>query len=142
MLTKGVFMPSSPCRGSEGRARLLKVPSLWEGWSPVRTLRDVSALIMSELGDPTKWEAYLSTEERNILPVLHASCNPSTLPQTLAVQEWIPTAISKLGRQWREMRVGRSQQRLSQAIFTLLKTFIGKLDFMLSARLTPRRPRN
>ena len=30
MLTKGVLMPSSPCRGSEGRARLLKVSSLWE----------------------------------------------------------------------------------------------------------------
>ena len=30
MLTKGVFMPSSPCRGSEGRPRLLKVSSLWE----------------------------------------------------------------------------------------------------------------
>ena len=116
MLTQGVFIPTAPCRGSRGRVKLNKVPALREEWSPARNLHEVSGLIMHELGDITKWETHLTKDERKMLPVLHASCSPSTLPQTLAVQDWIPTALSKLGRQWRGIRVGGSKHRLQAGL--------------------------
>ena len=93
---------------------------------------------MHELGDITKWRMYLSKEEHEILPVLLASCSPSTLPQTLAARDWTPTALSKTARQWRGIRVGSSKHRLPLTVVDLIEMFIGKLDFMLRACPTSR----
>ena len=136
MLTPGVFMPSSQCRGSGKHVRISKVPALEEEWSPALFLHEVCGLILSELGDMSKWEMFLTRDERKLLPMLHASCTPRTLPQTLATQEWLPTGVSRLGRQWRGMRVGSSGSRLPETVLDLLQTFIGKLSFMLSVSLT------
>ena len=132
MLSPGVFMPSSQCRGSGKHVGISKVPALQEEWSPALFLHEVCGLILSELGDMSKWKMFLTRDECKLLPVLHASCTPCSLPQTLATQDWLPTALSRLGRQWRDMRVGSTGSRLPETVLNLLQTFIGKLDFMLS----------
>ena len=137
MLTPGVFMPSaSECRGRGKPVRISKVPALQEEWSPALFLDEVCGLILSELGDMSKWKRFLTRREGKLLPLLHASCTPCTLPQTLATQEWLPTDLSRLGSQCRDMRVGSSGSRLPETVLALLQTFIGKLSFMLSMSLT------
>lgn len=134
MLTEGVFIASSASRGSRAPVRLRKVPWLCELWIPDLTLRLLSSFIMAELSDQTKWETYFSAEDRKKMLIFRSSCQPSTLYVTLGSREWIPTPMTKLGRQWREMRVGRSRRQLPEVILRILEAFIGRLDFMLTQR--------
>ena len=107
ILTPGIFLPMSQWRvsGATGKpTEISDLPTLRARWSPACLLATMGIDILQELGDPNTWTKYLSADEEAVLTVLHASCTPSSLSQTLDIRDLVPSELCGLGPQWYRMR--------------------------------------
>ena len=127
MLSRGVFIPSSPCRGQGTKIPLRKVPELGDGWNVTQTLSGLCGCVMRSLADTEQWPQYLPATQRELLPHLHGSCIPASLEQTLLSREWLPTELAGLRCQWHNVRTHNGRE-LPPCVLRQIEDYIGSLE--------------
>ena len=133
LLTAGIFLPKEACRVSGARGlptRVTKVSAL-EAWSPAHSLHSLSRLVLQELADTRNWSLFLNAEERRVLPVLHASCSPTVLRDTLCARAWLPNELGWLGTQWHQVWLRNTKVHLPEIAKDLIKAYVGELADLL-----------